>query len=371
MTSAGGLLVVAGFVVLNDGDPILGWASLLPCVGTALIIRSGDHLAPGQSAPWLNRILATRGPVGIGLISYSLYLVHWPIVALWRYETIRDPGFTDAVLMFAISLLLAWFSWRFVEQPFRTISPRRRSRVLMAGTVAIATGCVLGASISTSQGAPARFPGFVHQAISGTRDWGGAACFNQDPAKPIKWDPVACTQIHGRNGRILLWGDSFAAHYLPGILRDRDRINADVLQYTFVGCPPILAYFSYARVGCSTSNQRVLTLIPEQHIDTVVLAARWTRYPPAHPGAARRHCLGPQGTGSAGHRHNPVPRIRCRRTAYRLHIRVPPSPGSGLLARVLRCRTELYSGCLCGGRRGDRSAAFPVRWTNLPLSRWR
>ena len=73
--------------------------------------------------------------------------------------------------------------------------------------------------------------------------------------------------------------NSFAAHYLPGILRDSDRINADVLQYTFAGCPPILSYFSYARVGCTEFNKKVLDVIKSERIDTVVIAARWTDVP--------------------------------------------------------------------------------------------
>lgn len=63
---------------------------------------------------------------------------------------------------------------------------------------------------------------------------------------------------------------------MPGILQNADRINADILQYTFAGYPPILDYFSFANVGCPVSNARVPSIIREQNIDTVILSARWT-----------------------------------------------------------------------------------------------
>jgi hypothetical protein len=74
-------------------------------------------------------------------------------------------------------------------------------------------------------------------------------------------------------------GDSFAAHYVPGIQRNAGRIDADVVQYTFAGCPPILSYFSYARVGYTRFNKKVLDIIRSEHIDTVVIAPRWTDVP--------------------------------------------------------------------------------------------
>ncbi len=65
---------------------------------------------------------------------------------------------------------------------------------------------------------------------------------------------------------------------MPGILNNAERINADVLQCTFAGCPPIpdLGLFFLHNVGCSLSNVRVPPLIREENIDTVVLNARWT-----------------------------------------------------------------------------------------------
>jgi peptidoglycan/LPS O-acetylase OafA/YrhL len=276
--SVGLLMILFGLIMINEDDPFPGWNALYPCIGTAFVIQSGIGL-PVPEMPAANRLLATRPFVAIGLISYSLYLVHWPVVAYTRYLTLREPSTLVSVLMLAGSLGLAWLSWRYIERPFRRIGRTRRRWVLLGGAAAMLAIFGIGSVGILKDGFPLRYPDFVDRNITGVEDWGGDLCFHQNPSDAGDWSAEACTRIHGTNGRILLWGDSFAAQYMPGILRDAKRINADVLQYTFAGCPPILAYFSVARLGCSLFNSKVMDIIAAQRIDTVVIAGRWTDVP--------------------------------------------------------------------------------------------
>jgi peptidoglycan/LPS O-acetylase OafA/YrhL len=273
---AGLFLIALGLFGLSEGDPFPGWNALLPSGGAALILCAGCGAA---RLPVVGRLLSTRPFLWIGNISYSLYLVHWPIAALYRYVTLGPPSTLAAVAMFLCSMGIAALLWRYVEEPFRHISVARRGNVLGFGALAISIVAVLAVFGIQKQGFPARFPDYARVAVKGTEDWGGEHCFNTDPTRPIDWDAKRCTRIRGKNGRILLWGDSFAAQYTPGILRDSARINADVVQYTFAGCPPILSYRSYARVGCAASNQKVLDIIGREGIDTVVMSARWSDTP--------------------------------------------------------------------------------------------
>jgi peptidoglycan/LPS O-acetylase OafA/YrhL len=273
------LLILFGVFFLDTTDPFPGWNALFPCVGTALVILAAVGLKNDQGMPWANRVLAAQPLVWVGLISYSLYLIHWPISAFTQYRLLREPTLTEAALMTVASIVLAWLSWRYVEQPFRQLREQKRSAVLCGGVAVFGIGIAIGALGVLLKGLPQRFPDFVERQIPGVEDWGGDQCFNQDSTHPTPWTADACTRIRGSKGRILVWGDSFAAQYMPGILRNAHLIDANVLQYTFAGCPPILAYFSYARVGCSVFNRKVPSIVQDLKIDTVVLAARWTATP--------------------------------------------------------------------------------------------
>ena len=279
MAGAGAALIIVGMLTLTEDDPFPGWNALLPCLGAAFCIQAGNRITDKLRLPLVNRLLSAKPLVWIGLISYSLYLVHWPIAAFANYRLLREPTALEGCLMIVVSILLAFLSWKYIEQPFRHIGREKTRTVLIAGACVTVVVCMVGGLGVAVRGLPQRFPDFAEYEIPGVEDWGGTQCFNQDPTKAIAWNPSACTRIHGEKGRILVWGDSFAAQYMPGILRDEKRINADVLQYTFAGCPPILSYFSYARLGCSASNHRIPSIIREQNITIVVLSARWTDVP--------------------------------------------------------------------------------------------
>ncbi|TIW73578.1 MAG: acyltransferase, partial [Mesorhizobium sp.] len=112
---AGFGLLAIGFFAISASDPFPGYNALYPCIGTALLIYVGQN-TPSTVA---TRMLEVRPLVWIGLISYSLYLVHWPLNAFAHYLSFQklDPLMTGAMLV--ASLALAAFSWKFVEQPFR------------------------------------------------------------------------------------------------------------------------------------------------------------------------------------------------------------------------------------------------------------
>jgi len=276
---AGAGLIGAGLFLLREDDPFPGWYALLPCLGTALCIAAGANARARGELSLVGRGLSWRPMVGIGWISYSVYLVHWPIAALFQYRMLRAPTSVEGLEMIGLSLLLGVLSWRFIEQPTRHIDARHVRKVLIGGLLTSLAGGALGMALVAGQGFAWRYPEWHKQKIAGLEDWGGATCFHQSPTTPIAWDAGKCTRIHGKDGRMLLWGDSFAAQYVPGILRESARINGDVLQYTFAGCPPLLSYNSLARKGCAISNRRVLDVIKQQKVDTVVLAAKWTDVP--------------------------------------------------------------------------------------------
>jgi peptidoglycan/LPS O-acetylase OafA/YrhL len=274
---AGLVLIAAALFLLEESDPFPGWNALLPCVGTALVIWSGSA---GNGAPAKISALLCWAPLRfIGAISYSLYLVHWPIAAFANYLLVRAPTTTESCGMMLLSLVLAILLWKYVEQVFRHgNTPDGR-----IGMVISALGAPLliaaGSSVAANAGVPSRFPEYAAHSIAAQDEWGGERCFNETLSSPINWDVAACTRTHGTRHRILLWGDSFAAHYVPGLLRSAKALNSDLLEYTFAGCPPILAFNSLSRVGCAPSNAAVPALVKREKVDLVVISARWSEVP--------------------------------------------------------------------------------------------
>src|SRR5690606_38613710 len=123
----------------------------LPAVaGTVLLIWAGTG---GQTA--IHAGLSWRLPVAIGLISYSLYLWHWPVVVFYRYYTFEEFTFTTAAVAFALMVALSALSWRFVEQPFRGKRIPARTVVIAAAAGTALLAGVAGATIA-ARGFPTR-----------------------------------------------------------------------------------------------------------------------------------------------------------------------------------------------------------------------
>ena len=256
----------------SDTTAFPGIAALLPTLGAALIIQSGG----GKTI--VERVLSWRPFVWIGLISYSLYLVHWPIIIFSRYFLMRNFKIWESGIIVAVSIGLAYLSWRFIEKPFRFGSYLKSDRRTVAASLAVLAGvAALGFVGVRTNGYQSRFAaaGLPQDIVGPTGTWKVGHCFLRDNQAASDWQGDSCVRTSGARPNALLWGDSFAAHYIPGILQDEARLTHNIVQYTFMGCPPILSYHSYARPGCAEFNTRAFDVIEKYHVDTVVMSARW------------------------------------------------------------------------------------------------
>ncbi len=138
-------LVVAAAVLYTEDTPFPGLSALIPCLGTALVIHAGLGSGPPTR---LGIVLRNRVAVGIGLMSYSLYLVHWPIIVFYRYYVFVDlTGFEKAAL-FVLALVLATAMYFFVEKPFRRPVP-----FAAKGSFRFVTGCIAIAALFVASSA--------------------------------------------------------------------------------------------------------------------------------------------------------------------------------------------------------------------------
>lgn len=269
---AGLAAVICAMFGFNQFTPFPGWAALLPVLGATAMLW-----ANGQTPTWVGRLLSTRVMVGVGLISYSLYLWHWPIFVYANAASVDGMQPREALMWVALSVILGWMSWRFVELPFRE---KRwlagRKPVLVGGLITMVVIAGAGQAIRSADGVPERLSGQAMQYAQ-ARDWrmGQMDCLLQrdspDLSKVCRFGGSDSTPPIQ-----LVWGDSHAAALLPAIKADAQRFATPVWLASLSGCLPILG--PELRQQCQDFNRQTLQTVRDQHIHDVVLAARWSLY---------------------------------------------------------------------------------------------
>jgi hypothetical protein len=278
MAAAAGLaglgLMAFAITRFDAGTPMPGLPALIPCGGAALLIWSG---AAGANPA--TRLLALPPLVWIGLVSYGLYLWHWPIWVLLRHHALQaplGPGWTLAAA--ALAFAAAGLSFHLVELPIRRrrmLAGRRRLFIAAAAGAAAMIGVAM--VIAKTDGVPSRVPGF---AAYRQPDWMGPPPPVCGPLELAR-NPAcrAAGPAAGRRRRALLWGDSFgdsfAFHYAPALSAMKDRLPFDIAVATAIGCPPVPELDVPRVPTCRADNARVLALAGRTGIDTLILSGRW------------------------------------------------------------------------------------------------
>jgi len=251
-----------------------GYWAALPVVGTALLIATPDG--------WVNRrVLAQPVLVGIGLISYPLYLWHWPLLSFAHVTGVEDSTGLR-VLLLAASFVLAWVTWRLVERPVRAPGALVLKAVALA-SILVAVGL---AALMTYRldGVATRFPERVRALADYHYNFRSGARLGEcwlSETDPYDGFAKECWQARPDARTILLWGDSHAGALYPG-LRQAAPPDVDLLEMVRSSCPPVLGL---SHVNCIKSNAFVLDEVRRLKPDTVLLFASWPDYstPPGGP----------------------------------------------------------------------------------------
>jgi hypothetical protein len=277
-----GLSVLAFSIFKIDQlDPFPGWWALVPTAGSALVIAAGRN-------SWTNRhILSWKPAVFLGLISYPVYLWHWPVLSFARIATNNIWG-TDLSSLVKASLivlvvLLAYLTYRFIELPIRQVrqgAVRRKGAVWLLGSV-FATG-LFGVFVVLNGGFPARLPGAVvaldhdYQADA-SRAYREGACFLRADQLPVSFAEDCLDPVDGRAAQpvVWVWGDSHAADLIPGFRTLQRESGVRLAQYTSGVCPPFIGVRDVYHPACRFVNDAILDRIRRVVPEIVVLSAYW------------------------------------------------------------------------------------------------
>ncbi|WP_454618381.1 acyltransferase family protein [Bradyrhizobium cenepequi] len=275
-TALGLALLVIGFVQIREGS-FPGFAALLPCGGAALVVWPKER--PTRADQWLGALRP------IGLISYSLYLWHWPVWVFYRfYINSGTPLIEEAIALTMVSTAIAFLSWRFIEQPLRKLS-WQPLRTVQAGLAACAAIFCAAVYVDLKDGQPERVPeAYAMRSLDAMWEW---PC-SQHGRLPGLTEPVC---FFGKpwstaQRKVLVWGDSHAGHFAPIIEAAAvERPDAFLL---FTDCPAAFGgHVTRAnppnpdyRGQCKQARETFIKLLADDPgISLVILASTWSELP--------------------------------------------------------------------------------------------
>ncbi len=285
--------LLGAIAFMREGIDFPGWEAAIPVMATALLLHVGSS---GGSR--VSTALAWKPLVFIGLISYSLYLWHWPLLVLAKYRMAMEPLSPEAsgVLLVA-ALLLAVASYYLIERPFRKTqgsaahaSPTRAFAVSAAAALVL---CVGGVSFAREKGFPQRVP--VHVAALDA-DRAPVIPYKECEGKPVSMDRAACRiGATGRSGVTLIWGDSWALAWASAMDEVLKREGRPGVLAVRSACAPLPGVNNRRSPTCIERNAQVLEWIKQNRPERIYLIAAWSAWTDADGGYPLEDASGLQG----------------------------------------------------------------------------
>lgn len=285
---AGAAAIAASVLLYSEATPFPGGYALLPAAGAAAIIL-GCGARPDS---WPGKLLASRGFVAIGLLSYSWYLWHWPLLAIARSYALGERDAARDVAIALVALALAALTYRLVERPIRerrvwpfTTMPGTLGAGVALTLVTIGAAQALYFSARASLRAEGNEFAILHRA-SLDRNPLRERCHQNPPFNGLR--PAAGCAVGGNGGthhRLVLWGDSHADHLMPLFAGLGSGADWSLVQRSHSACPPLLGAVPIRRgqtLGyCGDFNDAVVRELADTGGKApvgVILSARWTAY---------------------------------------------------------------------------------------------
>jgi peptidoglycan/LPS O-acetylase OafA/YrhL len=259
-------LILLSIAFFDKFTPFPGWWALLPTIGTFLVIA-------GRRDGWVNRyLLGNRFAVWVGLISYPLYLWHWPLFSFAHIIEGQTPDRSIRLAVVAASVLLAWLTFEAVEKRFRRGYTRTSIAILSISMTALfATGLLIwNGTVTARHSSPE-----IERVMRAVGDW------DYPGVMSLVEDGTASTYVKPASDRTTFFlGDSRIEQYAPRIVRllDNDPSLNSAVFTTGGGCPPVPGVREDRHPWCRSMWQAANRLLERKDVKTVVVGGAWNYY---------------------------------------------------------------------------------------------
>ncbi len=278
-------LILASCVLLNEAVTFPGISALPACLGAAMVIASSFHQTTTAS-----RLLSLSPIVFIGLISYSLYLWHWPVLTLARYYLERPLSVNEAFPLVLFAFIAAVLSWRYIERPFREGKAKIHwpsATIVKASAVCFISLLVVGLAVDKGNGWSWRYDETEKQLFEqmNSRNPYRSDCFGSE--KSFSNDDICNfgkAKTKSQSYDIAIFGDSNADHFVPTFARQTKNAGLSGRQVTHSDCAALFGVRVKSRKRskhkqCRNYQKTVIAFLEANpNLELAILGANWGAY---------------------------------------------------------------------------------------------
>lgn len=286
--SIGLFLLLACIFFYDEKMSFPGLNALLPCFCTALLIYSGGGVSDTSATSVTQKILGSKPLVFVGLISYSLYLWHWPILVLTKSVTWKAREFHElgVISLLVISVTLAYLTWKFVETPSRSLGKSEGGKriTIVCSITALACIYIIGATVTKIGDMKIDFrqpvPEILTTIMKDNSVTPGMRCEGSKDPDIILNNGGGCVvgENSTNNPTFALVGDSHARMWAHGIDEKAKTKMVNGLLLAQSSCIPILGLTPPTRNECLGITAAKIKYIQKSDIKKIVLAGYWAGY---------------------------------------------------------------------------------------------
>jgi peptidoglycan/LPS O-acetylase OafA/YrhL len=266
----GVFLIFYSIYMIDDKTPYPSVYTLLPVFGASFIIIFANPFTI------IGKILSNRILVNVGLMSYSIYIWHQPILALSKLRSFNDFDLLTTSFLLAFSFIISWISFKYVEKPFRNKNIINRKSffiILFSSSILI---IFIGLIIYFNKG-------FESRISEETRNIYLAKYDNNPELRKCRGKElkeICKFNLKNDNDLIFLWGDSFVDQLMPMIKEVALTNNYGLMEYSIPGCPPLekKEYASRNYKNCPNIDNVLEYISSNKKISHVLLHSSWQQH---------------------------------------------------------------------------------------------